>query len=97
MKKLKPERVRELISYCESGEFDRLVGVLVRLSPDELSELKALIWLGRDGHTPKHWDALVIEAREKLDADTPRYLAEEKNLGANLSKGLESMENSGRI
>jgi Protein of unknown function (DUF3775) len=97
MKKLKPATVREMIGYCESGEFDRLVGVLVRLSPDELSELKALIWLGRDGHTPKHWDALVIEARAKLDADTPRYLAEEKNLGANLSKGLESMENSGRI
>lgn len=97
MKKLKPARVREMIGYCESGEFDRLVGVLVRLSPDELAELKALIWLGRDGHSPKHWDALVIEAREKLDADTPRYLAEEKDLAANLNKGLEKMENAGRI
>ena len=97
MKKLKAERVRELIGYCESGEFDRVVGVMVRFSPEELAELKALIWLGRDGHTPKHWDALVIEAREKLDADTPRYLAEEKELGPNLSRGLESMENSGRI
>jgi len=97
MKKLKAERVRELIGYCDSGEFDQVVGILVRLSPDELAELKALIWLGRDGHTPKHWDALVIEAREKLDADTPRFLAEEKELGPNLSRGLESMENSGRI
>lgn len=97
MKKLKPATVREMIRHCESGEFDRLVGILVRLSPDELSELKALIWLGRDGHSPKHWDALVIEARAKLDADTPRYLAEEKHLATDLRKGLESMENAGRI
>ncbi|HET7922045.1 MAG TPA: DUF3775 domain-containing protein [Gammaproteobacteria bacterium] len=97
MKKLKPERVRELIGYCEAGELDRVVGVLVRLSTEELAELKALIWLGRDGHTPKHWEALVIQARAKLDKDTVQFLAEEKDLDKNLTKGLESMENAGRI
>ena len=97
MKALKPVLVRELIGYAEKGELDNVVGVLVRLDKDQLAELKAVIWLGRDGHTPKHWDALVIQARAKLDKDTVQFLAEEKDLGQGLHKGLDMLEASGRI
>ncbi|HEY1992159.1 MAG TPA: DUF3775 domain-containing protein [Gammaproteobacteria bacterium] len=97
MKALKPDQVHELIGFAEKGELDNVVGMLVRMDKDQLAELKAVIWLGRDGHTPKHWDALVIQARAKLDKDTVQFLAEEKNLGADLHKGMELLENAGRI
>ena len=97
MKALKPAQVRELIGYAEKGELDNVVGVLVRLDKEQLAELKAVLWLARDGHTPKHWDALVIQARAKLDKDTVQFLAEEKNLGTDLHKGMDLLENSGRI
>ncbi|MGE5625865.1 MAG: DUF3775 domain-containing protein [Bacillota bacterium] len=97
MKALKPALVRELIGYADKGELDQVVGVLVRLDKDQLAELKAVLWIGKDGQTPKHWDALVIQARAKLDKDTVQYLAEEKNLGADLNKGMDILENAGRI
>jgi hypothetical protein len=97
MKALKPALVRELIGYAEKGELDNVVGILVRLDQDQLAELKAVLWLGRDGHTPKHWEALVIQARAKLDKETVQFMAEEKNLGADLHKGMDLLESSGRI
>lgn len=97
MKALKPALVRELIGYAGNGELDQVVGILVRLDKDQLAELKAVLWLGKDGHTPKHWEALVIQARAKLDKDTVQFLAEEKNLGSDLHKGMDLLESSGRI
>ncbi|HEY4127720.1 MAG TPA: DUF3775 domain-containing protein [Gammaproteobacteria bacterium] len=97
MKALKPALVRELIGYAEKGELDNVVGILVRLDKDQLAELKAVLWIGKDGQTPKHWDALVIQARAKLDKDTVQYFTDEKNLGSDLHKGMDMLENSGRI
>ena len=97
MKALKPALVHELIGYADKGELDQVVGILVRLDKDQLAELKAVLWIGKDGQTPKHWEALVIQGRAKLDKDTVQYLAEEKNLGQDLRKGIEILENSGRI
>jgi hypothetical protein len=97
MKALKPALVRELIGFAEKGELDNVVGILVRLDKDQLAELKAVLWIGKDGQTPKHWDALVIQARAKLDKDTVQYFSDEKNLGSDLHKGMDMLENSGRI
>ena len=97
MKALKPQLLRELIGYAEQGELDKVVGVLVRLNQDQLAELKAVLWMGKDGQSPKHWDALVIQARAKLDKDTVQFFTDEKNLGADLHKGLDMLENAGRI
>jgi|GEM_PF-1905132 len=97
MKALKPELLRDLIGYAEKGELDQVVGILVRLDKDQLAELKAVLWIGKDGQTPKHWDALVIQARAKLDKDTVQFLAEEKNLGQDLHRGMDMLENAGRI
>lgn len=95
--KLKPPAVRELIGYAEKGELDNIVGVLVRCTPEQLAEYKALSWLGKGRENPKHWDALVIEAKSKLDGDTARLLAEDAGLAADLTRGLERMEEAGRI
>lgn len=97
MKALKPQLLRELIGYAEQGELDKVVGVLVRLNQDQLAELKAVLWMGKDGQSPKHWEALVIQARAKLDKDTVQFFTDEKNLGIDLHKGLDMLENSGRI
>lgn len=97
MKALKPQQLRELISYAEQGELDKVVGMLVRFNQDQLAELKAVLWMGKDGQSPKHWDALVIQARAKLDKDTVQYFTDEKNLGSDLHKGLDMLENAGRI
>lgn len=97
MKALKQATVEAMIGHAEAGELDKLTGEIVRLSRDALAELKALVWLGKDQDTPKHWDALVIEAKFQLDDQTARYVAGTPELPAVLRHGLEKLESSGRI
>ncbi|MCG8432765.1 MAG: DUF3775 domain-containing protein, partial [Gammaproteobacteria bacterium] len=73
-------KVEEVIDYADGKELDSLVGAMIRMSPEELSELKALVWLGKDAQSPKHWDALVIQAKHQLDDQTVRFLAEQPAL-----------------
>ena len=91
------QQVEELVSFADQDDLNGLVGVMVRMPPSALAELRSIIWLGRDGESPKHWDALVIEARSQVDDQTPRFLAESPDLAQNLRKGLDLLEASGRI
>lgn len=95
--KLKPATVRELIGYAERHELDNVVGMLVRMSPEELAECRVLTWLGRGRENPRHWEALVVEARSRVDRETPRVLAEDADLADGLSRGLDRMAEAGRI
>jgi hypothetical protein len=97
MKKLTRHQVEEIIRFAEAKEIDNVVGVMVRLPLEGLAELKALTWLGRDMDNPKHWEALVIEASYKLDAETARYLADDPNLATTLRKGIDALESAGRL
>lgn len=97
MKALKRETVESMAEYAERDELDRLTGAMAQLSPDAMAELKALVWLGKDQDSPKHWEALVIEAKFQLDEQTAHYLASRPDLAANLRHGLERLEASGRI
>lgn len=97
MKHLPRQKVEDVIRHAEAHELDGVVGILVRLSREELSEFKAVLWLGKDMDSPKHWEALVIEARETLDAETPRFLADSPGLAGFLRKGLDALEAAGRI
>jgi len=97
MKKLTRDQVEEIIRSADAREIDNVVGVMVRLAPEALAELKALTWLGKDMDNPKHWDALVIEASYKLDAETARYLADDPQLARVLRKGIETLETAGRL
>jgi hypothetical protein len=97
MKKLTRAQVDEIIRFADAREIDNVVGVMVRLSPEALAELKALTWLGRDLDNPKHWEALVIEASYKLDAETARYMADDPALATILRKGIETLETAGRL
>ncbi len=97
MKKLTRAQVEEIARFAEAKEIDNVVGIMVRLPLEALAELKALTWLGRDMDHPKHWEALVIEASYKLDAETARYLADDPNLAATLRKGIDTLEAAGRL
>ncbi|HWP94583.1 MAG TPA: DUF3775 domain-containing protein [Gammaproteobacteria bacterium] len=97
MKRLSKQKVEQIIGFAEAGELDNVIGAVVRLAPEELAELKALTWVGRETDSPRHWEALVIEARAKLDAHTPRLIAEDAALGATLRRALQRMEEAGRI
>ncbi len=97
MKKLSLEVVRRLVDLQGTGDMDGLAAALRELSLDAMAELKALLWLARDDESPRHWDALVIEARFKVDERTPGLFAEDPELGNSLTRGLEILEASGRL
>ncbi|MDX1442229.1 MAG: DUF3775 domain-containing protein [Gammaproteobacteria bacterium] len=97
MKALKKSTVEELIEVADTGELDKMVGILVSLDNEQLAEMRALTWMAKDKDTPKHWEALVIEARSRIDDQTARFIATMPDLADTLRKGLELMEASGRI
>lgn len=97
MKALSPDSVRHLVDLHGTDDPDGLAAALRELPHDALAELKALLWLTRDGEAPRHWDALVIEARFKVDYKTPALFAEDPELGNDLTRGLEILEASGRL
>lgn len=97
MKALKRTTTEAIISHADSGELDKLTGEMAHMSEDALAELKALVWLGRDRDSPKHWDALVIEAKFQLDDQTARYLSTTPELADILTRALDQLEAAGRI
>ena len=97
MKHLTKDNVEDIIRAAEAKELDNVVGVMVRIPIGALAELKALLWLGKDMDSPKHWEALVIEARAKLDGETARFLADDPTLARSLRKGLDALEAAGRL
>lgn len=97
MKALTQEEIRRLVDLQGTDDRDGLAATLRGLSQDALAELKALLWLARDDDSPRHWDALVIEARFKVDEKTAALFAEDPDLGNSLTRGLEILEASGRL
>lgn len=97
MQALKRSSVEAMIEHAEADELDKLTGEMAELSQDALAELKALVWLGKDQDTPKHWEALVIEAKFQLDDQTARFIATTPGLGRVLRVALDKMEAAGRI
>ncbi|MDX1455578.1 MAG: DUF3775 domain-containing protein [Gammaproteobacteria bacterium] len=97
MKALSKEAVEKMIEHANDGQLDELTGDMVRLNEEQLAELKALVWLAKDDENPKHWEALVIEAKFQLDDQTARFIADTPELGSKLQSGLDKMESAGRI
>lgn len=97
MNALEKKTIEELIEVADTGELDKVVGILVSLDNNQLAEMRALTWMAKDKDTPKHWEALVIEARSRIDDQTARYIATMPDLADTLRKGVELMEASGRI
>lgn len=95
--KLKKQAIEKMIEHADDNQLDALTGDMVRLSNDELAELKAMLWLAKDDETPKHWEALVIEARFQLDDKTAQFITDTPELGGKLRLALNKLEAAGRI
>lgn len=97
MKALRTDTAQALLQAAQRKELDSITGILVRLSRDALAECKALVWLGQGREVPKYWDALVAEARSRLDDRTVLQLAEDPQLAACLRAGLERLDDAGKL
>ena len=97
MKALSKQAVEKMIEHANAGQLDELTGDMVRLSDEQLAELKALVWLAKDDENPKHWEALVIEAKFQLDTQTARYIADTPGLAEKLQAAIDKMESAGRL
>jgi hypothetical protein len=97
MESLTRNDIDDLYDAAEAGELDRVVGVLVNLDSDGLAELKAFLWIANREDPPKYWDALVIQARQKIDRETPLFIAGDERLAEKIKAGIEIMENAGRL
>jgi hypothetical protein len=58
------------------------------MDEEEQCELVALAWLGRGDFSAAEWDAAAIEARERRQGSTSRYLLGIPLLAAYLEEGL---------
>jgi len=97
MKHLSRETIDRLTTLQAMGDYEGFASLLRSLPVEAVAELKALLWLARDGESPRHWDALVIEARSKVDLKTAGLFAEDPQLANSLTEGLEMLEAAGRI
>lgn len=95
--KLNKESIEKMIEHAGENQLDALTGEIVRLSEDQLAELKAMLWLAKDDETPKHWEALVIEARFQLDDKTAQFIIDTPGLDQKLRIALDKLEAAGRI
>ena len=70
-----------------------LAAFLQELSRDELTELVALLWVGRGSFDPEEWDEAVMTAREEYGSPVgiTRYLLSNPLLAEHLEEGLERM------
>jgi len=58
------------------------------LNDDELSELVALMWLGRGDYTLDEWDTAVADAAAERSDHTPLYLLTHPEVAFYLEEGL---------
>lgn len=97
MESLRRKDIEELLKAAEAERLDEVVGVLVNLDDEALAELKAFLWIANREDPPKYWDALVIQARAKIDRETPLFIAGDTRLAEKIRDGIDIMENAGRL
>jgi hypothetical protein len=80
---------REVLEdYADDPTYAELVAALQGLNDDEINELIALVWLGRDDYEPSEWDEAVTAAREAHNERAVAYLVGTPNLSDELEEGL---------
>lgn len=65
-----------------------LRAALEDLNEDEITEVLALVWLGRGDYTAREWNQALAAAREARDRHAVDYLLETPNLGDLIEQGL---------
>jgi hypothetical protein len=69
-----------------------LRSILRDLNDDEITELLALVWLGRGDYSRSEWRQALAAAGEARDARAVRYLLETPLLGDLLEQGLAELD-----
>jgi Protein of unknown function (DUF3775) len=83
---------REVLEdYSDDATYQELVDALEGLNEDELTELIALVWVGRGDFDANEWDDALSEARDTHDRRAVSYLTGIPNLGDELEEGLSSL------
>ena len=83
---------REVLEdYSDDATYQELVDALEGLNDDEITELIALVWVGRGDYEAGEWDEALAEARDTRDARAVSYLTGIPNLGDELEEGLSTL------
>jgi hypothetical protein len=77
-----------LEDYADDPTFEELKSFLEALNDDELEDLLALTWLGRDDYTIDDWDDIMAEVQDVRERHTIDYLLGTPLLADYLEGGL---------
>jgi hypothetical protein len=77
-----------LEDYADDPTFEELKSFLEALNDDELEDLLALTWLGRDDYTIDDWDDIMAEVQDVRERHTIDYLLGTPLLADYLEAGL---------
>lgn len=68
-----------------------LTAAIEELNDDELTELIALLWLGRGDYTAEDWEDALADADQAEEQRDPERLAELAGLGEFIEQGLSEL------
>lgn len=80
-----------LEDYADDPTLQELTSALENLNEDELAEVLAMVWLGREDYTAEDWPDILAEARETLDKKAVAYLVGTPLLGDFLEEGFSQL------
>jgi hypothetical protein len=79
---------RILEDYADDATFEELRSFLLALNDDEVEDLLALTWLGRDDYAVDDWPEILGEVRDVRERHTVDYLLGTPLLADYLEEGL---------
>jgi len=88
---LSHEKVLRVIKLAQLHERDDLLAFLSAMSKDEVAEMMAVMWRGRDDDPGESWAASVQYAHEHSDEGDLQYIAGKTPLPDYLTKGLKAL------
>jgi hypothetical protein len=80
-----------LEDYADDPTFQELTSAIELLNEDEVIELLALVWLGREDYTAEDWPEMLEEARDAHDEKIVACLVGTPLLGDYLEEGLSQL------
>jgi len=80
--------VEILEDYADDPTYVELVSALEILNDDEIVEVLALMWLGREDYKAEDWPEVLQEARDAHDDKAVSYLVGTPMLGDYIEEGL---------
>jgi len=80
-----------LAAHDGDATLEEFRGIIEDLEPDQLLELIALFWVGREAYAPEEWEEALEAAVEEAPAPVADYLIGHPLLADDLLAGLEAL------